>query len=275
MSKIKLSFLLGILLLVLAVVSCKKDQQSSDLNLPVDTGGTQTPVYYNSNLLEYGYFVYTPSSYEQNEALYPLLVFLHGSGEKGNSMTTSTELNKLLNNGITRLIGQKKWSPPHPMIVVSPQCHETSWNGKKIHKLIKYLIANYRVNKHRIYLTGLSMGGYGTFNYLETCSDTGYVAAAVPICGGGNTNNAKKLLNIPLWAFHGESDVTVDPLNSINMINAIKALNPSLKPKLTLYPGVFHDSWSRTYDGSGMGTEDPLYDPFNMSIFDWMFLYTK
>ena len=90
-----------------------------------------------------------------------------------------------------------------------------------------------------------------------------------------STENAKNFLNIPLWAFHGESDDTVPVSGSSNMIDAINTLKPSIKAKLTLYPGVGHNSWSRTYDGSGMGTENADFDPFSISIYDWMFEYQK
>jgi predicted peptidase len=266
------------LLFVLWNISCSKEAGSPDsslANLPKDEGGLLKAVYYNSAINTYGYYIYTPSSYNQNKYLYPLLISLHGTGEIGNSMTDTTTLKKLLNNGLPSLIKNKKWSPRYPMIVVSPQCHDSWWDAKKIHQFIGSIINRYGINTNRIYLTGLSMGGYGTYSYVETYSDTGYVAAVVPVCGGGNTSKASKYLHIPLWAFHGDADNTVYPINSIDMVNAINALNPAIKAKLTIYPGVGHDSWSRTYDGSGMGTESKSYDPFEMSIYDWMFQYTK
>jgi predicted peptidase len=259
--------------------SCKKENIRPDdytilTNLPKDTGGTQKAVYYNADI-PYGYYVYTPSGYNSNNAIYPLLVFLHGSGEKGNSLSDTSVLKKVLVHGPPKLIKNKTWNPKYPMVVVSPQCHESGWNGKKIHALIKHITDNYRINTKRIYLAGLSMGGYGTFNYVETCSDTSYVAAVVPICGGGNAAKGLKFQNIPLWAFHGDADKTVLPINSMNMVDSINKYNPVVKAKLTIFPGVGHDSWTRTYDGSGMGSEDPAYDPFNMTIYDWMFQYTK
>ncbi len=258
--------------------SCKKEIASVDYsnlnNLPKDTGGVQRAYFLNSSI-EYGYYIYTPSGYEKNTANYPLLLFLHGSGEKGNSLNDTNSLKKVLVNGPPRLIKYKKWSPKYPMIVLTPQCHEGGWDGKKLHRFLTYIQTKYRINTLRIYLTGLSMGGYGTFSYLAATGDTSYIAAAVPICGGGSTNSASKMTTVPIWAFHGDSDGTVNVSNSINMITAINALKPIVKAKITVYPSVGHDSWSRTYDGSGMGTEKSDYDAFNTSIYDWMFSYTK
>ncbi len=259
------------------VVSCSKNDSPPDynnlINLPKDTGGLQIAVIYNPEINPYGYFIYTPSGYQNNDAVYPLLVFLHGSGERGNSSNEATILNKVLSNGPPKLINTKKWMSPYPTIVVSPQCQDSWWSPAKVHKLIALITKNYRVNKDRIYLTGLSMGGYGTYSYIETYADTGYVAAAVPICGGGNASKAKAYKNVPLWAFHGDADNTVLPANSIDMVKAINAIYPNVKAKVTIYPGVGHDSWSRTYDSSGMGTEKSGYDAFNITIYNWMFSY--
>lgn len=243
--------------------------------LPTDTGGEHTPVYFDPNTTAYGYFVYTPSGYATNQAVYPLLVFLHGSGERGNSLVDTTVLAKVLVHGPPNLITGKKWMPRYPMIVVSPQCHEFQWDPAKIHHLIDDIVKKYRINTHRIYLTGLSMGGYGTCSYLEAYASTGFVAAAVPICGGGNPMRASQYVNTPLWAFHGDADNVVPVTNSIQLVKSINDLNPAVRAKLTIYPGVGHDSWTRTYDGSGMGTESQNYTPFAMSLYDWLFTYSK
>jgi predicted peptidase len=245
------------------------------VNLPKDKGGIQIPVYYDSLKTEYGYYAYTPSEYATNKVIYPLLVFLHGAGERGSSLKDTTQLKKLLLHGPPMLIDKKQWNPRYPMIVVSPQCHEGSWNAEKIHRFFKYLISKYRVNTKRIYLSGLSMGGFGTFSYLQTYSDTGYVVAAVPICGGGNPVYAKELTRVPIWAFHGEADPVVNVSRSKDMMESINALNPMITAKLTIYPEVGHNSWARTYDGTGMGCESKEYDAFNLTIYDWMFRYSR
>jgi predicted peptidase len=269
-----------LIVIIISACSCSKNNSLPQYenyplaDLPSDTGGIQKPVYLDNNI-PFGYFIYTPSGYDNSKAYYPLLVFLHGAGQKGNSLVDPGDLEKVIAHGPPKLISEKNWAPRYPMVVVSPQCHLDYWDPVMVNQFIEYIISHYRINLHRIYLTGLSMGGYGTFYYLEKYSTDGYVAAAVPICGGGDLQYAWRLVNIPLWAFHGDADNTVNVLKSINMINAINELKPSLPAKLTIYPGVDHNSWERTYDGTGMGTESIQYDPFNISIYDWLFEYSK
>lgn len=244
-------------------------------NLPLDTGGTHSAKIHESTNAPFGHYIYTPSSYSADGPEFPLLIFLHGSGEKGNSKDNPEKLDLVLRNGPPKLIKKELWNPSYPMIVASPQCHEGGWNSNLIHEFIEYLVDNYKVNKKRIYITGLSMGGYGTFGYIGDFGKESYAAACIPICGGGNKGKAENFATIPTWAFHGDADKTVAPSRSIDMINAINIFSPSPKAKLTIYPGVSHNSWAMTYDGSGMGTESKEYDPFSQSIYNWMFQYEK
>ena len=122
--------------------SCKKDkvevEPSALINLPADEGGEQTAQPYLSTDAPYGFYIYLPSGYNSNaEARFPLLVFLHGSGEKGNSSTNANTLDLVLRNGPPRLIQKKTWKPPYSTIVVSPQCHENWWDAKKVDALIR------------------------------------------------------------------------------------------------------------------------------------------
>ncbi len=244
-------------------------------NLPQDAGGTHKGNVLGSTDSPYGYYVYTPSTYAMDGPVYPLMVFLHGSGEKGNSSTDANKLLLVLRNGPPMMINKNNWKPYTPMIVVSPQCHDGGWNAQKIHEFIGYCIKTYKVNPSRIYITGLSMGGYGTFDYVGAYGNESYAAACVPICGGGSTSRAANFLDIPTWAFHGDADGTVSVNNSINMVKAINELIPIQKAKLTIYPGVGHNSWSMTYDGTGIGKERSDYDPYNTLIYDWMLQYQR
>ena len=270
--------LLSVSILFLTFLSCEKNTEAkrNDLEmLPKDTGGKHIANMLGSTPSSYGYFIYTPGNYNSHTQSYPLLIFLHGSGEKGNSETHPDILNNVLQHGPPKLIEKGEWNPAYPMIVVSPQCHDSNWNVEKLHQFISYIISNYRVNEKRIYLTGLSLGGGGTFSYLAQKGTDGYVAAAVPVAGWGNPNSAEKMNHVPIWAFHGDADKTVAPSGSIQMVQALNDINPDVKARLTIYPGVGHDSWTRTYDGSGMGQESEDYDPFDTSIYDWMFQYQK
>lgn len=244
-------------------------------SLPNDQGGVQTAVYLNNNLL-FGYYVYTPSGYATNQANYPLLVFLHGAGEEGNSHIDPNSLKRVLAHGPPELINKKQWSPVYPLIVVSPQETASRFDPDSLQDFIKYIVTNYRINIHRIYLTGLSMGGISAYNYLSKYARTGYVAAAVPLSVRFDVNRYPKpsdIVNFPLWTFIGSVDIGVN--DCINIANSINQLKPTLKAKLTIFPGIGHDCWDPVYSGSAMGTEDKNYDAFNMSIYDWMFQYAK
>jgi len=260
--------------------------------LPPDTGGTQTALPRDPDAADaapFGLHIYLPGGMDDSPMPYPLLVFLHGSGERGDSAADPAILATVLHNGPPRLIDRGQWNPPHPMIVVSPQCHGSSWDAALVRQLIAWIDGHYPVDRTRIYLTGLSMGGYGTWNYLgrygADAGDTLAVAAAVPICGGGSTGQAAAISGTPVWAFHGTADTVVRPFASVDLIKAIGALDPPVAPRLTLYDGVGHDSWSRTYDLSGLGQglaaypDDPGVTPwlvrYGPDLFSWLFSHRR
>jgi predicted peptidase len=188
------------------------------------------------------YLLYLPQNYSTETAeAFPLILFLHGSGERGDS------INKV-----------KAWGPPKiaeekglPFIVVSPQCplNET-WVSMlfPLRQLLDEIIANYNVDTSRVYLTGLSMGGFGTFAMAQAYPE--YFAATAPVCGGGTPGLVKYSKNIPTWIFHGDADDVVLPENSVAMYNALK--ENGADAKLTLFPGVNHGSWIPAYNESGL-----------------------
>ena len=141
-----------------------------------------------------------------------------------------------------------------PFIVVSPQCPAGDWWTDKVEVLIGLLddiVSRYDVDTDRIYLTGLSMGGYGTWSLAAAHPDR--FAAMAPICGGGKRFMAYRLNKVPVWAFHGAKDGVVPPKESEEMVTAIKARGGDAK--LTVYPDAGHDSWTATYD--------------NQELYDW------
>ncbi len=168
---------------------------------------------------------------------WPLLVFLHGAGERG----TDVEL-------------VKKHGPPKrieagrafPAIVVSPQCPEGSWwTEEPVLELIDHLESVHRVDPDRIYLTGLSMGGYGTWHFASKAPDR--FAAIIPICGGGVPYFMRKLKHLPVWTFHGQLDTAVPIQETELLVEALrKAGNEGVK--YTIYPELAHDSWTRAYE---------------------------
>lgn len=262
-------------------ISCKNDDPSPEQGLqglPPDTGGTHTPHTLGSDASPYAYYMYTPSAYKADGPKYPLLIFLHGAGEKGNSQVKADNLNKILVNGPPKLIQTKTWNPKYPMLVASLQCHDDWWDANKVTKVTEFLMANYAVDTTRIYMTGLSMGGYGTWDQVAVIGkNRSHITAALPICGSGfiNSTYVKRAAEVPIWTFHGDADPTVNVSYSINMVKAINETDPKVKAKVTIYPGVGHDSWTMTYNGKGMGKESPDYDPFNMDVFEWLLQYQK
>ena len=186
-----------------------------------------------------GYLLSLPPGYEADAAKkWPLIVFLHGAGESG------SDLDKVKIHGPPKLIAAGSFD--HPCIVVSPQCPGRGWNADMLGALIDDICRQYRVDEDRIYLTGLSMGGFGTWALAAARPER--FAAIAPICGGGNPVDAIKLRGLPIWVFHGEKDNVVPLAASQAMVTALEALGQKDNVKFTIYPGVGHDSWTATYD---------------------------
>lgn len=181
------------------------------------------------------YLLYLPEKYEEQEA-WPLVLFLHGAGERGD------DLELVKTHGPPKLIAQGK---EYPFIVASPQCpKEKRWEPIELLALLNDLIEKHKVDEDRIYVTGLSMGGFGTWELASYAPDK--LAAIAPICGGGEKHWAKSFKHLPVWAFHGAQDTAVPVERSQIMVAALEKLKG--KPRLTIYPEAKHDSWTETYD---------------------------
>ncbi|MEM6822983.1 MAG: dienelactone hydrolase family protein, partial [Verrucomicrobiota bacterium] len=185
------------------------------------------------------YHVSLPEGYDDPanvEMRWPLILFLHGSGERG------YDPNPLPTNGPVR---SKTNLEVFPFIVISPQCEPgTWWKSSFVEDLLIEVEGLYRVDSDRIYLTGLSMGGYGSWFTAQAYPNR--FAAVAPICGGGDPDDAGRLVNVPIWAFHGDEDRAVPIERSTQMIEAIRKKGGKYGV-LTTYPGVGHDSWNITY----------------------------
>lgn len=181
------------------------------------------------------YLLYLPSGYETSRQKWPLVLFLHGAGESG------TELAKVKMHGPPKLVEAGR---EFPFILVSPQCSSRGWNADSLNALLDDLVQTYRVDKDRVYVTGLSMGGYGTWSLAAAHPEK--FAAIAPVCGGGNPKDAAKLARLPIWVFHGAKDPTVPLQRSEEMVQAINAAGGN--PKFTIYPEAGHDSWTETYN---------------------------
>jgi predicted peptidase len=181
------------------------------------------------------YLLYLPPNYEAKEK-WPLMLFLHGGGERG------CNLDLVKRHGPPKLIGKGK---EFPFIVISPQCPEDrDWEPFELTVLLDDAISKLKVDKDRIFLTGLSMGGFGTWQLAAYAPDR--FAAIVPICGGGDTIWAKRIAHLSVWVFHGAKDPGVPLKRSQDMVDALKKAGDNVN--FTVYPDAGHDSWTATYD---------------------------
>jgi poly(3-hydroxybutyrate) depolymerase len=191
------------------------------------------------------YTVFVPENYTTRRA-WPIVLFLHGAGERGTDGLRPTTV------GLGPVI--RRDPKAFPFIVVFPQCENlrgrllASWNadtpdGKRALRILKDVEAAYRVDPKRRILSGWSMGGYGAWSLAA--AHPGFWSAVVPLSGGGNAATAKKLRNVPIWAFHGERDRFVLPSETRNMVDAVRAAGGDAK--FTLVKGIAHDVWKTAY----------------------------
>ncbi len=216
------------------------------------------------------YRLLKPKGYESvDEERYPLVIFLHGIGERG------TDNRRQLANGVEEFC-KDEFRDKHPCFLIVPQCPPNdTWSsirdpkgpssfaenpnmpGALVLQLIEATCTEYRIDMDRIYITGISMGGYGTWDLI--CRQPEMFAAAIPVCGGGDPQQADKLVGLPIWAFHGESDNLIPPNRSRDMVAAIR--DAGGEPRYTEHAGVGHDAWTPTY-------KDP-------EVLEWLFQQKK
>lgn len=187
------------------------------------------------------YLLYLPEDYQETGEPWPILFFLHGAGHRGNNVETIKRLAPLA----SVVNGQKSYS----FLIAAPQCPKGgSWHTEstleELMTFVREVVAKYNIDEKRVYLSGQSMGGVGTWALLYNNPD--YFAAGIPICGGNKLEWAESLVDLPVWAFHGRLDKVIVPEFSINMINAIKEAGGT-QAKLTIYEDVAHESWWRTF----------------------------
>lgn len=228
----------------------------------------QAKTYKSTDGKVLNYRIHIPSKMDSGQK-YPLVILFHGAGERGG------DNNKQLTHG-ARAILDYSVKNNSPAIIVVPQCPggmqwvNTPWNAdshtmtpepaepmRLSIELLQQLIKEQPVDTKRLYVTGLSMGGFAVWDIIQRKPDA--FAAAIPICGGGDVQCAKAIAKVPIWAFHGSADGAVKTQRSRDMIEALKKVDG--KALYTEYEGVGHNSWTQTY-------EDP-------KVMKWMFEQKK
>jgi predicted peptidase len=191
------------------------------------------------------YLLFLPQDYGKSEQRWPLIFFLHGAGERG------TDVWKVAAHGPPKRVREH---PEFPFIVLSPQCPDGEiWSRDVLLALLDDVTKTYKVDASRIYLTGLSMGGYGAWDLGLNHPEK--FAAIVPICGGGDfigmllgsRDKPQVLKTLGVWAFHGAKDPVVPQSESQRMVDFLRKQGVK-DVKLTVYPEADHDSWTQTYE---------------------------
>ncbi|MCE0484853.1 MAG: prolyl oligopeptidase family serine peptidase [Methylacidiphilales bacterium] len=194
--------------------------------------------------IQCNYLLFLPQSYDQTKKRWPLILFLHGMDESGD------DLSLVKKHGLAKIVEEKL---DFPFVVVSPQCpRDEWWSTDALVSLLDTVEKNYRIDKKRVYVTGLSMGGYTTWQLA--IEHPHRFAAIAPICGGGNPYLAYKIKQLPIWVFHGAKDKAVPIAESREMISALRKQGGNIR--FTIYRNGGHDSWSKTYQN------EKLYDWF-------------
>lgn len=180
------------------------------------------------------YLIRKPSCFDEKRK-YPVILLLHGSGSRGR------DIQMLLKNPFFTITEKMDL----PFVTVAPQCSEDSWFDmfERLKRLVRHIVSLDYVDAERLYMTGASMGGYGSWHLAMSMPE--HFAAIAPICGGGTYANAGRLKNVPVWAFHGAKDRLVLPEESEKMCRCVNGCGGSAK--LTVYPENGHDAWSDTY----------------------------
>lgn len=262
---------------VFLVTACKKDKIKGPV--PADdyvetVPATNVAIGVKINDVIGGYYAALPSYYSQTTKGYPLLVSIHGGGQSGNG---NTQLPFLLNDGVAKVIAEKRFPPNFVVdgknlsfIVLTPQF--SKYPGvTEVESFLLYAKKKYRIDVSRVYLTGLSMGGYVTSDMAAAYPKE--FAAVVPMAGVSEVGDLKAKAsaiaknNVPMWYFNNNNDPSVPVSNVTNFVALINSNNPATKPKTTIFDGVGHDCWTKA--------TDPNYKEDGKNIYEWMLQYKK
>ena len=213
-------------------------------SIPENTPGQHERIYSGDEKTAAGmkYLLYLPRDYGKVDYKWPVIIYLHGASVRGNNIS------KIKRYGLPWVVEHEK---DFPFIVISPQCRSgKNWlDADKIIALLDEVASQYPVDPERVYATGVSLGGHGTWNLAQKYPDR--IAAIAPLCGRNDTAWAENLKNMPVWVFHGDRDRVCPFRYSRDMVEALKNLGN--EPKFTVYHGGGHDIVTRTY------SNDELY----------------
>ncbi len=218
-----------------------------------------------------GYLEFLPAGYPANQTRYPCIIYLHGAKARGNG--SPTELDRIKEHGIPSVIERGNrmcfgaGSNKACFIVLSPQQSETRWGWKgDVIPFVQYALKTYKIDPCRLYLTGISMGGGGTWDAsYDPANQNNYFAAIAPVSAGGDYHGAKRTarMNTPVWAFHGGADKDVPLSDGNRPINGMNSVSPSVPPIFTIYDKMGHeDVWKLAYDPSNKIQSPNLYEWF-------------
>ena len=243
--------------LLLALLSCIPMKSKAQPNAPLSADTAKWKI---SRTVEMKYLFYLPKDYNANsKKRWPLLLCLHGAGERG------TNVQRAAIHGPMSLV---KAGKEFPFIIVAPLCPAGEhWQNEPLLNLLERVEKKFKVDTNCVYLTGLSMGGFGTWNLAVAHPEK--FAAIAPICGGGSVIDVilagygkprNPLIDLPVWAFHGAKDPVVPLAESERMIGAMKKIGAK-DVKLTVYPEATHNSWTETYN--------------NPELYEWLLKHSR
>jgi predicted peptidase len=270
----------GILLVSMLFVSCKKDKGTDDTQptAPVDNNIVETRAAVQKAVPSTaiganvsGYYQALPWYYYATTKNYPLIIFIPGGGQLGNG---GSDLPSLLSDGMAKLLNEQKFPANFivngsntSFIVLTPQLRKYPSN-EDVKAFIDYAFQNFRVDRSRVYLSGISIGGTIISDVAATYPSL--ITAVVPIAGESQTQESCRQLalnHIPVWDFHNSGDPTVNVSQSNTFIAWINSYSPSPAPRQTVFQANEHDAWTKALD--------PAYKENNMNVYEWMLQYAK
>lgn len=258
------------MLLMCLLTACKKHSVA-----PNDRVETEPPVQIavaaKVNNAINCYYQALPAHYTETSIAYPLLVFIHGAGQIGDGLV---DIPLLLNDGVAALISKKKFPPSFSVngknfsfIVLTPQfSHYPSTS--EVEDFINYALNKYRIDYARVYISGLSMGGFVTTGMGGTY--TSQLAAIAPLAGVSDDSTICRNIaggNLPVWVFHNNDDPSINISTVKEFISEINYFNPVITPRLTVFNAFVHDAWTNAID--------PAYKEDGKNMYEWMLQYKR